>query len=104
MKCNCVNIYGKSLNLYEDEIQALQDMTNNHLAQDCEAGLGYHIVQKVYNRCPLGCTNSKNKEYKKLFINEKVAEEYNIYSRHQDIYECRDGLSLIGYHLSSKNY
>ena len=104
MKCNCVNIYGKSLNLYEDEIETLQELTNNHLAQYCEVGLGYHIVQKVYNQCPLGCTNSKNNEFKKLFINKKVAMEYNIYSKHQDIYECRDGLSLIGYHLSSKNY
>ena len=71
MNCNCVNIYGKRLNLYKDEVQAFQDMTNNHLAQDCEAGLGFHIVQKVYNRCPLGCTNSKNNEFKKLLANYK---------------------------------
>ena len=78
-------------------------MTTNDIAQQCEAGLGYHIVQKVYNRCPLDCRNSKNNQLKKLFINEKSAREDNMYSKYQDIYECRDGLSLIGYHLSSKN-
>ena len=104
MNCNCINIYGKNLKLYEDEIKAIKNMTTNDIAQQCEAGLGYHIVQKVYNRCPLDCRNSKNNQLKKLFINEKSAREDNMYSKYQDIYECRDGLSLIGYHLSSKNY
>ncbi len=104
MNCNCINIYGKDLKLHEDKVEAFKDLTSNHLLQDCEDGLGYHIVQKVYNKCPLGCTNSKNGEFKKLFLNEKYAKEDNIYSKHQDVYECRDGLSLIGYHLSSKKF